>query len=184
MNHSPTDSRIVDVLAFSRLGGERHGQWPLAAMPRLGASILQPDGPGLADWSARGLQLPVTGGPPEIWLHLQASATVPLQCQRCLQPVSTALAVERRFRFVPTEAEAARLDEVSEDDVLVLEPRLDLAGLLEDELILSLPIVAMHEVCPQPIRAEAPSAGPEIDERPHPFAALAALRKKSTEPER
>jgi uncharacterized protein len=98
------------------------------------------------------------------------------------------LQVDRRFRFVRTEAEAARLDEDSDDDVLVLEPRLDLAELLEDEFILALPIVPMHDSCPQPLLTPAqPGLRPGVAaqdanatqaERPNPFAALAALRKK------
>jgi uncharacterized protein len=87
------------------------------------------------------------------------------------------ITVDRRFRFVRTEAEALKLDEVSEDDVMVLEPRLDVATLLEDELILSLPIVPMHPVCPEPLRPLHDDSVLD-DAAPHPFAALAALRGK------
>jgi uncharacterized protein len=87
-----------------------------------------------------------------------------------------ALTVDRRFRFVRTEAEALKLDEVSEDDVLVLEPRLDVGTLLEDELILGLPIVPMHRACPQPL--QPPQDAVLDDAAPHPFAALAALRSR------
>ena len=180
MTDRPTDSRILDVLAFTRLGAERSGHWPLAGMPRLTQGILAVDDAAQAEWVVRGEQLPVTGGVPEIWLHLQAQAGVILQCQRCLQAVKEVLNVDRRFRFVRTEAEAARLDEESEDDVLVIEPRLDLAELLEDELILGLPIVPMHEHCPEPLSAALGDDEPPADDAPHPFAALAALRKKST----
>jgi uncharacterized protein len=126
-----------------------------------------------AAWQAQGLRVPVTGGEAETWLHLQAQAEVPLQCQRCLQPMTEVLAVDRRFRFVRSEDEAARLDETSEHDVLVLQPRLDLQNLLEDELILALPIVPRHGVCPQPLPL---AAAAQADVAPHPFAALAALR--------
>jgi len=100
-----------------------------------------------------------------------------LQCQRCLQSVSEALSVARSFRFVRDEAAAAKLDEESEDDVLVLPPRLDLMELLEDEFILGLPIVPMHDECPKPL--VAPGAPSEVEEpAPNPFAALAALRTR------
>jgi hypothetical protein len=120
---------------------------------------------------------PVAGGDPEIWLHLMAHAEVVLQCQRCLQPTLERLTVDRRFRFVRNEDEAARLDEESEDDVLALPERLDLEELLEDELILGLPLVPRHGQCqhPLPMRAADPGAD---DEAPNPFAALAALRGK------
>ncbi len=89
------------------------------------------------------------------------------------------VAVDRALRFVRGEDEAARLDEESDDDVLALAGRLDLAELAEDELILALPLVPMHDACPQPLAADMAPAG--ADEaagpaRPNPFASLAALR--------
>jgi uncharacterized protein len=96
--------------------------------------------------------------------------------------MSETLRVQRRFRFMRSEEEALRLDEDSEDDVLVLPARLDLLELLEDELILALPIVPRHEVCPtplpMPVQAEAAEAP-----APNPFAALAALRGRGTQGE-
>ncbi len=76
-----------------------------------------------------------------------------------------------------SEAEAERLDAESDDDHLVLVPRLDLLALVEDELILELPLVPRHEgICPEPLPQPAADEAP-VDERPNPFAALAALRK-------
>lgn len=113
-------------------------------------------------------------------MHLQASAAVPLSCQRCLGPVITPLEVDRWFRFVADEATAETEDDDSEEDVLALEPRPDLLDLLEDELLMAVPLVPMHGACPAPLPAAAddPGALPEeISTPPHPFAALARLRK-------
>jgi uncharacterized protein len=149
------------------------GQWPLADMTRLGAGFCAATDAGVA-WRANGSLEPVAGAEPELWLELQADADVPLECQRCLQPMIEHLQVRRRLRFVRTEEQAARLDEESEDDVLALPPRLDLRELLEDELILALPIVPRHGLCPQPLPL---AAAPDDEEpAPKPFAALAALR--------
>jgi uncharacterized protein len=176
-SHSP---RAIDVAAFCREGAELHGQWALASMPRLTAGLAAMPVDAMAQWQAQGTLKPVTGGAPEMWLRLQASATVLLQCQRCLQDMTEALQVDRRIRFVRSEAEAARLDEESEDDVLALVPRLDLQELFEDELILSLPLVPRHGSCPQPL---LPAGGAETASStdaapPHPFAALAALKSR------
>jgi len=103
---------------------------------------------------------------------------VPLQCQRCLQTMTQTLRVDRRFRFVRNEEQAAELDEESDDDVLALPTRLDLVALLEDELILALPIVPRHDSCPQPLPIQ-PAAEADEEAAPHPFAALAALRGRS-----
>lgn len=177
MTDSTTDAHALEVMAFCRQGGSLAGRWPLAAMTRLGSSLLGAPGDATVDWQVTGSLLPVTGGEAEVWLHLQAGTTVSLQCQRCLQAMDDAITVDRRFRFVRTEAEALKLDEASEDDVLVLEPRLDMGTLLEDELILGLPIVPMHGQCPEPLRPMKDDTLLD-DAAPHPFAALAVLRGK------
>src|SRR5439155_514456 len=105
------DPHRLDVEAFARDGTSLAGQWPLDAFERLReAQMPGSDVPHVVDWSARGeLQQPRVGEP-GLWLHLQASARLALQCQRCLQPVDTPLQVDRRIRFVRGEEEAATLD--------------------------------------------------------------------------
>jgi uncharacterized protein len=168
--------RALDVMAFSRQGASLQGDWPLASMPRLAAAVVVID-EAAASWQLQGEQRAVAGAEPEVWLHLQADIEVQLQCQRCLQSMSERLDVDRSFRFVRNEAEAVRLDEESEDDVMALVPRLDVMDLLEDEFILGLPIVPRHEVCPSPLQVAVDTAG-EDEAPPHPFAALAALKNR------
>jgi uncharacterized protein len=171
------DPRLADVRLLSQTGATVQGRAPLAAMSRL-RTALSASTDGEAAWSAQGSETAVAAGPAQIWLHLQANAVVPLECQRCLQTMVQAVQVDRRFRFVAGEAEAARLDEECEDDVLPLQPRLDLLELLEDELILALPIVPRHETCPEPLPLPADTAAEE-EPAPHPFAGLAALRGRT-----
>ena len=171
------DPRALPVQAFCKATATLSGAWPLAGMPRLLDSVQGvPGADDAVDWTADGSLRPVTGGDAEIWLHLQARATVTLQCQRCLQAMQQPLQVDRRFRFVRTEAQAEQLDEIAEDDVLVLAPTLNLHELLEDELILALPIVPRHEEpCPVPLPMPVDDL-PDDEPEPNPFAALAALR--------
>ena len=96
---------------------------------------------------------------PEIWLHLRAQTVLPLTCQRCLGPVDTAFAVERSFRFVPDEEMAAAQDEQSEEDVLALSRSFDLVELVEDELLMEMPLAPRHEVCPEPVKLSAADPG-------------------------
>jgi uncharacterized protein len=176
--HRPHSPHAVDVAVLCREGAALQGHWPVAAMQRLVSGLAATPVDAMAAWSAHGSTQPVTGGAPEMWLHLQASATVLLQCQRCLQDMTEPLVVDRRIRFVRSEAEAARLDEDSDDDVLALVPRLDLQELFEDELILALPLVPRHDSCPKPLvvaTATIADAGSDANP-PHPFAALAALK--------
>ena len=169
------DPRKLDVAAFAADAGQLEGRWPLADLVRLGAGARQD---ASVEWSLRGERRPVVAGDAEVWLHLAARARIWLECQRCLQPVAWDLDVARSLRFVPDEGVAAALDAQSEDDVLELPRSLDLLGAIEDELLLELPIVPMHEQCPQPlvasmgIDAELPAAAQDAG----PFAALAALK--------
>jgi DUF177 domain-containing protein len=171
------DPRAVDLLACCRSGATLQGEWPQSGMARLAASLHGAvPGAGPVQWTATGSLRPVPGGEAEVWLHLRAATVVSLTCQRCLQPMDEALQVDRRFRFVRGEDEAARLDEVSEDDVLELPQRLDLHALLEDELILALPLVPRHERCPAPLPLRNDDGAGEP--APRPFAALEALRRR------
>jgi uncharacterized protein len=172
------DPRAIDLLALCRQDATLEGQWPLASLSRLAASLSAVPADAAAIWSATGSLRPVAGGDAEVWLHLHGSAQVPLQCQRCLQTLVEPLVVDRHLRFVRGEDEAARLDEDSEDDVLALPPRLDLRELLEDELILSLPLVPRHEQCPKPLVPAGDDQAPDEKEVLHPFASLAALRSR------
>jgi len=170
----------LDVLTFCRAADKLSGAWPLLQMPRLCSSLEgEPAAEAAVTWAVQGSLRPVAGGQAEVWLHLQAQASVSLQCQRCLRAMTEGLVVDRHFRFVRHEDEAARLDEEIDDDVMVLPTRLDLIELLEDELILVLPIVPRHlAACPDPLPLRAEAAVQEAP-APNPFAALAALRGRT-----
>ena len=179
MNAKPIDPRRLDVTAFSAAGGELSGQWPLAGLSRLADSVLDAEPAGApVHWQAEGDQRPVTGGAPEVWLRLSAQAGVSMRCQRCLGAMPVPLDVDRWIRFVAGAAEAEALDAELEDDVLELQRQTDLQELIEDELLLALPLVPRHEACPQPLPASAGEVEPTPEERPNPFAALAQLKKK------
>lgn len=168
----------LDVQAFAHAAASLSGEWPADAMPRYceGAQGRWP----AVRYSVRGEEKPVLGAQPEIWLHLQVEAQAEAECQRCLGAVQLPLLLDLHTRFVRSEDEAAALDGELEDDVLVLSRRFDLQEWVEDELLLALPIVPMHERCPTPLpmAAEEAPVNEETD-RPHPFAALAALKGKT-----
>lgn len=167
----------LDVAAFAADAAELSGQWPLPDLPRLAEDqpAESPAARQSVSWTVRGERRAVAGAEPETWLHLQAQAVVQRECQRCLAPVDIALEVNRPIRFVSDEETAAALDSELDEDVLVLEPSLDLRRLVEDELLLALPIVPRHEVCPEPLPLPEEDADEAAAE--NPFAALAALRR-------
>jgi uncharacterized protein len=131
----------------------------------------------LVHWQARGELRPQSGGTAEVWLQLKADVRLALCCQRCLAPVEETVALDRSLRFVADEQQAAALDAELEDDVLALERVLDLRELVEDELLLALPLVPRHAQCPEPLPLGDDQE--PADERSNPFAVLAGLKGRS-----
>lgn len=168
----------LEVQAFAKEAGQLKGRWQLMQLLRVAESALgdaEERRAAEVAWSARGEQRAAPGGELQTWLHVKAGSSVSLECQRCLQPMAVALAVERSFRFVHGEDAAAQLDADSEDDVLALTRSLDLRELVEDELLLAMPIVPRHDDCPVPLPVRPNDALAE--EKPNPFAALAVLKR-------
>ena len=190
--------RRLDVAAFAKAQATLEGRQALVDLPRLAEGLLWPadEVPAAVNWQATGSLRQVLGGSPETRLHLQAQARVWMTCQRCLGPMALELQVDRSFRFVRDEDEAAQLDETTDDeDVLSMGRLLDVWALVEDELIMALPIVPRHETCPAPLTAlasqdqmpgqvasstsssQAGQAETEgAEEAPHPFAVLKNLK--------
>lgn len=175
------DPGRFDVAGFAAAGDELAGHWPLSALGRLSESVLGSEPEGAAvHWQVQGDLRPVTGSAPQVWLRLSAQASVSMRCQRCLGALAVPLDLDRWIRFVPDAATAEALDAELEDDVLELQRQTDLRELIEDELLLTLPLVPRHEgACPQPLpmaAGEGDDAAPAA--RANPFAALAQLKKK------
>lgn len=170
-----------DAAAFAQAAGVLEGRTPLADLPRLAEDLHSPRdtlAQSEVAWTLRGeMRPPTTGSQPDVWLHLAARVTVPLTCQRCLGPVPEPLDVDRWFRFVADEAAAEAQDDDCDEDLLALEPRPDMLAVLEDELLMSLPLVPMHDTCPEPVPLVDPASLSDTpEEHPHPFAQLARLK--------
>jgi len=169
----------LDVEAFARDGASLHGEWPAETLERL-AGCGAPEVPlsrwPSVRWQLRGERIEPRGAAPETWLHVSAEAIVAQTCQRCLRPVEEHLKVESAFLFVDGEEAAAELDAEHEHDVLAMTRSLDARELVEDELLLALPLVPRHDDCEAPVPPPSDFL-PGIDDKPKPFAALAALKK-------
>jgi len=189
--------RKLDIGAFIESGETMEGALPLRDLARLAQELAKDanvaDLP-LVSWSATGRQVPQRVGGPQLWLDLKAEGEMAMECQRCLHAVSLPMSVDHSIRFVKDEAAAAELDADSDDDVLALSRQFDLMALIEDELIMALPIVPRHDQCPTDVvslmtaesEALPPGAEPEpaadgqattASGRPNPFAVLASLKK-------
>lgn len=173
-------ARALHVASFARAAGLQEGAFALSEFVRLHEMAESTAISEAVRFSVRGALRTDGAGTDEPWLHLAARTSLQLVCQRCLGPVDLPIAFERDFRFVANEALAAVEDEESEEDVLVLSKTFDLLELIEDELLMAMPPVPKHDVCPQPVRMQAADTDFEAppDETPHPFAALQRLKDK------
>lgn len=173
-------ARRLNMLAFAQEGVALVDTTALQKLERLAheAQALQPD--MAVQWEARAELRPQPGAEDQVWLHLAARTAVPLTCQRCMGVVAEDVAVDQWYRFVATEDIAMAEDDQSEEDLLVMEPQFDLLALLEDELLMALPLVPMHAECPvMPVlQAGEEDMGGEAAEKPNPFAVLAQLKAK------
>ncbi len=169
------DPTRLDVAALAAEGASLSGQWAASDLRSLGARCKHRrpvPRPRLCIGVCAASSATAVGAAPQIWLHLHASTTAWPTCQRCLRPFSQDLVVDRALRFVDGEAQAEALDADSEEDVLALEPALDLRTLAEDELLLAWPIVPRHASCAAPGHRAGDDGGPSAN----PFAALASLK--------
>ena len=131
------------------------------------------------NWQARAELRPGSAAEPDIWLHLQAETSIPLTCQRCMGAVSTPIEVNQWYRFVASEEIAMAEDDSAEEDLLVMQAQFDLLAVLEDELLMALPLVPMHVQCPNApmFTASDIADADEVAEKPNPFSVLAQLKK-------
>lgn len=168
----------LDLRAFAQSAGQLAGSESLARFERIAQESPETGRDAGVAWSARGEMRTDHLGHEAIWLHLHADVRVPMTCQRCLEVVDIPLHIDRSFRFVADEETAAAQDDDVQEDLLVLAGDFNLHQLIEDELVLELPLIARHEVCPTqpPATASDPDFGVAVAGRPNPFAVLARLK--------
>jgi uncharacterized protein len=180
MSHEYSPQQLP-ILNFAKASAALEGTAALQEMERLSAESLSVDAGDQVHFSALGSLVDDAAGVAEPWLHLQGRAVLKVTCQRCLAAMDLEVAFQRDFRFVASEALAEVEDEESEEDVLVLSREFNLLQLVEDELIMSISSVPMHETCPVPPKLQAADAGFDDlagGEALNPFAALQALKDK------
>jgi len=158
--------RISDAFVFAREGRVLKGMLAVSDLERLHDLLAEVTGD--LTFQLQGFKdeqgVPV--------LHVQAGGQLSLACQRCLKAIPFELDVDNLLELVPEGADMSQ-DELEDDtrDFLPLAGELDIAELVEDEILLALPVAPRHEKCGLPGAADA-------GETVHPFATLAGLKGK------
>ncbi|MBA1239165.1 metal-binding protein [Pseudomonas kunmingensis] len=111
-------------------------------------------------------------------VHSQLDVEVKLICQRCLEPVVLPIHSECDYAVVNEGASSQHLPK-GYDVLGVGEDPLDLLALVEDELLLALPIVPLHdpEICQPPVGPDEPEPSEDEVTRSNPFSVLAQLKR-------
>ncbi len=164
-------SKSADPFELARQGSLLEGSPAPADMARLAPSLAADGG----EVEARLACNRDAAGQAFVAGHV--AARLPLVCQRCLEPVAVDVEADFRLALVESESEIARLGE--EYEPLMVEGRsVRPLDIVEDELILALPLAPMHaEPCGTRVREhEGEKASGEAETR-KPFADLADLMK-------
>ena len=101
-------------------------------------------------------------------LDLKVEAKLPVLCQRCLQPMLLNLSLS--FEYVVADVEPAAFEGEDDIDWVAASREMNVNHLVEDELLIAIPIGPLHShTCKPPIQ--------EAAQKPNPFAVLKDLLK-------
>lgn len=144
----------IKATEFARLEKELAGTCAPSSLERLAPMLGGED--GCVEYSLTGFVR--RDEKPAIRLAVRARVT--LQCQRCLEPLPVEVESTRDLVFVPSGRLSAFEDEEDDADYLPLEDAIDPLGVVEDEVLLVLPIAPRHAegscVASTPVGALAP----------------------------
>jgi len=161
---------FINSLDFAVNGRRISGEVPVAELPRMLDMLENPQGI---------LSYTVQGGVDQQGTHfldVNIVGQCRLRCERCLNGMEYPVRHDTRLLLrnqasLDALDDNATVDEHEEFDSILADPHLDVLDLLEEEILLSMPIAPKHElgVC----RA---ASGENRHEESHPFAVLAKLK--------
>ena len=165
----PSVSEVLDAWRMVAARRGVQGRLPLSSLERLRDSLVDTEGEVAysLEFDTDDLQVP--------YVEMRIDAGLPLLCQRSLQRFVHPVDIRQRLGLIRDEADEAALPEGCEPLLLADDGRLRPVDVVEDELILAIPVIPVApgtEAVDRdwPVAAEEAAAA-------HPFAALAALKR-------
>lgn len=159
----------LEIAALVALGSELEVECELESLSRIASLLRDTRGTARARWRFHaGADFAAAEG------HVEASLR--LTCQRCLGEVTIPVDAECRLVFADGEAAGVRVP-AGHELVTTQGGRISLADLVEDELLLALPLVAVHraaDACKPQAGVDAHGDAPRTQ---RPFAGLRELMK-------
>ncbi len=175
----------IEPFKWAELGFSWTGRVPLTRFKRVAADVVPP-------YDLHSIQLDCKLSVDDrrvAWLDATLNANLPLICQRCLEGVAFELDLDVHLALLSDERFVDRLgrDKDSVDYVILSEAQvahgesIDVIDLLEDEILLALPLSAKHDDCELKVVAAGEGVvDPTVVTQPkrNPFASLAGLKLK------
>ena len=164
----------IEPTRYAAAKRELEGFLAFANMPRLKEYLARPEG---AAQVRLGFDKDEDN---RVVISLGLDAELPLTCQRCLEEFNYPIHLERRLAPIASEAEAQQLPSLYEP-VILEEDFLSPLAVVEEELILGLPLIPMHAEADCPAHNNSAYYGTHLGgpiAKEKPFAALAELKKK------
>jgi uncharacterized protein len=180
-------TEIIEPLALASSGRIIEGRLPVSLLPRLLPLLELNDADTQRDVGYL-LEFGVDeGGTARITGSV--TGTLPVKCQRCMEAMELPVVTQTLLGIVRSREAAEQLPVRYEPLLLTMDEGDDgvsIASIIEDELILALPLVAMHKQqdCPQGDALMSTASEEEnaaMTQRKNPFAVLSQLKTSSSE---
>ncbi|MFC3531034.1 YceD family protein [Vogesella facilis] len=161
---------LIDPLAFARDGSQLEKELAIADLDERVHQVLAT--------TAGAVKLSLAGFADRLRrpsLRYRLAANVELTCQRCLGVLPFAIESDGVITLFSNETKLD--DAVAQDeelDAIMAEDEFDVLALIEDEIIMGLPLSAKHDDCGSEHLERAKA------DKPNPFAVLAKLKKSGS----
>lgn len=172
-------SILIDNLVFAKNNEQMTGVLTLADFPRL-AELLQSETVHAPHLNKEGVPSSIsftlqgkTDAVGQHYLHLKLNASLKTTCQRCMSDMPLELALDFNYLIGDAAVNDIEASEIEGSDDLDLQQAsldMDVKALIEDEIIMAMPIAPIHEENCGPIITQS-------GEKANPFAALKGLIK-------
>ena len=178
-----TQPLLIDNVAFAKRGERLAGSLTLADCPRLSELLGSQAGDSTTSFTGDSdsqdgniINFTINGetnAAGQHFLHLSLDAVLNTYCQRCLEQMPLHLNLSFDYLISEIDADDSDLAYVEDDDDYDLqEPSqsMDLLRLVEDEIIMAMPIAPTHD-------GHCAQVAMQSGEKPNPFAVLKGLIK-------
>ncbi len=167
----------VNPVKLAEQGTELIGSIALSKLPRVSELLVSSEGEVNAElvFGRDEQRLRILSG--------KLSCDVSMVCQRCLEPVSKTIQSEFVLGLVLTDEQAVNLPKIYEPLMVELDDNMELSDILDEELLLSVPMFAYHE--PKDCKVDASvvdfydeevEADKTEDKKPNPFGVLSNIK--------